>query len=500
MTTETTPLHALRLDITQFMRIEALTIEADGKHVIISGKNGVGKSSAVDCLWAVLGGKTSKDLPEPIRKGAESAHGRLEIGPAPGQVEYVVERFWTAKSCRLVVTAGDGSKVSKPQALLDGLLGRFSLDPISFLARRDQDQLEDVLAIAGKAPPVAEVEALLEEPFPARDGESAYAYLTRLAGDDVGWVYDRRRDAHRVMMSKGAACHEQRSRLAALGGELKPAEKEQTATGILKEIEGLHQEQERRRDKGTEAAAARLVHRESAGRLDTLRVQRGREVAERDEITRQIQALERRKADHEKAITDLEARIAKGHPIVAEAEVEALDLERAAEAMPDKTTAIEHLLAIAGKVEHTNQGLTKRRLAGDELRRLLVEEEQATASHKTLDSCLESIRDMRGHLLDGVDLGVPGLEVGCGELRLNGVSFKQASGAQRLRTACAIAFAQAPRLRLLRIDNAEMLDQESVSILLAVAGEHGWRVIMTRVADVDGLQVEIVDGNTNGTV
>jgi hypothetical protein len=37
--TATQPLHLVRLDVANFLRVEALTIDAQGKHVIISGRN-----------------------------------------------------------------------------------------------------------------------------------------------------------------------------------------------------------------------------------------------------------------------------------------------------------------------------------------------------------------------------------------------------------------------------------------------------------------------------
>src|ERR1700675_2374505 len=60
----------IELRIDNFRRIRAAEIRPDGSVVVISGKNGQGKTSVLHAIWAVLKGRSVAG-PTPIRVGAE---------------------------------------------------------------------------------------------------------------------------------------------------------------------------------------------------------------------------------------------------------------------------------------------------------------------------------------------------------------------------------------------------------------------------------------------
>ena len=67
-------MHIISLEAQNVKRLEAVRIEPSGNMVAIGGANGAGKSSALDCIEMVLGGK--KHLCDvPLRSGTES--GRI---------------------------------------------------------------------------------------------------------------------------------------------------------------------------------------------------------------------------------------------------------------------------------------------------------------------------------------------------------------------------------------------------------------------------------------
>src|SRR5262249_22123608 len=149
----------------------------------------------------------------------------------------------------------------------------------------------------------------------------------------------------------------------------------------------------------------------------------------------------------------------------------------------DPALQIEAVRDQLKNLEESNQKVAKRKLAQDELDRLDRDFRDASAAHKASEGTLEAVRLLRVHLLDGVDLGIRGLEIGIGELRLGGVPFEQASNAEQITAACMIAMKQNPRLRLLRLDNAESLDAESRQIVFNLASKYCWQVIMTAVSN-----------------
>lgn len=132
-------MNIVELTAENVKRIKALSIRPDRKPVILTGANGQGKSTALDCILIALG----KLVPEvPIRAGENKAQVRLDLG------ELIVERRFTQKGSYLVVTDRNGAKMASPQALLDKLYG-MGIDPMAFTRMKPKEQREMLLKVAG---------------------------------------------------------------------------------------------------------------------------------------------------------------------------------------------------------------------------------------------------------------------------------------------------------------------------------------------------------------
>ena len=125
----------LKLVAENFKKLSAVEITPDGNVVVISGKNGAGKSSVLDAIEAALcGGRT---LPkQPIKTGEIRAKVEVDMG------EYKVTRkFFGATSTLTVETTGETkAKISSPQAFLDEVVGNLSFDPLAFLNKQPAEQ------------------------------------------------------------------------------------------------------------------------------------------------------------------------------------------------------------------------------------------------------------------------------------------------------------------------------------------------------------------------
>jgi len=135
----------VRLEISNVKRIKAAVIEPDGPVVVIGGKNGAGKSTAIDCISYVLGGKAlCPDVP--IRRGAKRGSAKVDLG------EIVAERIFTKGGSRLEVKNAKGSTPpGGPQELLEKTIGKMQLefDPVAFLDKSRSEQLEIIKRLAG---------------------------------------------------------------------------------------------------------------------------------------------------------------------------------------------------------------------------------------------------------------------------------------------------------------------------------------------------------------
>lgn len=132
-------------------------------------------------------------------------------------------------------------------------------------------------------------------------------------------------------------------------------------------------------------------------------------------------------------------------------------------------------------------------LRAADFRRLEQETAIADQQYQRLAFVLEELRGLRRNLLQGVDLGVEGLEVGEDQLRLGGVPFQQASLAESIDCACAIAFRKRPGARIAVIDNGEHLDEEHRRRVIQRATEHGCQLCLSVVRDTEGLAWEVVE-------
>lgn len=128
----------VELRAERFKRLSAVEISPAGDVVIISGKNGAGKSSVLDAIWLALGGApAAKDsgTTRPVKDGEADAFVKLDLG------EITVTRKWTADGgSSLTVEGAKGKKFSSPQTLLDSLVGSLSFDPLAFSRMSPKDQ------------------------------------------------------------------------------------------------------------------------------------------------------------------------------------------------------------------------------------------------------------------------------------------------------------------------------------------------------------------------
>lgn len=482
VTATETDLHLIELRAENFKRFTAFLLRPDGNHAIIRGKNTAGKTSCCEALDTLIRGADSRKIPDPIRHGETKATLVADLG------DITIKRTITDKGQTLEVRGADGSKIARPQQLLDSLRGT-NFDVVGFMNARPQDQVDAVLSVCKVLPPIEAVREATGEHHPAKDGESADNYLARLSADETGKYFVDRRAAGRVVEQKKKALTEQEAVVKQLGGPPNPLDDDDLSpSAILDRITALQAEDDIRVSAEREAREAKAEYEAKAAKLRILE-------ADVKHQEQDIAELQRRIETARATLATTLAKLATGQEVVAEIKADAEKLAIEAARHTDHRPTIVELRKQVSEADRKRDSLTKRQHAFEQQQRLAREVDLATGEHQVLDQKLSRLRYLRAHLLDDVQLGIPGLEVGQGELRLNNLSLRSASTAELLTVAVAVATRQESRLKLLWVDQGERLDTEHREVLLQKASEAGWRVILTVVSDDDEPVIEIVDGD-----
>lgn len=484
-------LYVNRLEVSNFMRVEAAIVDCHGNNVVIRGSNAVGKTTIIESIWECFA-TSSKIRPDPVHHGADKAIIRLDLQDDDGNIQYTIEKHFTPKSTRIVVTDAAGTKITRTKPLLESFLDDNSIDPIAFLDKRPQDQLDDVLQVAGIKPPVPQVNAITGEEFPARAGESADKYMERISGDEVGVFFVRRLEQGREVDKLDGAIKKQKEKIEQEQVKVPPGVR--SVEEITSELDAARADKDAY-EKGMRACAEKTVKAVMAKEKAQQRYESLSSNA--SNLLKRIEAMR-------EELKKLETEFEEAREVATNAFADLQDAMQAVELLEKELPShdsgallLEKLSRVSElEAELKSSVIGQKQLAIVEeanryLKRLQTEYQYAKKVHADLDMTLGDLRALRKAILDGIDIGVPGLAIDNGVLLLNGVNFIQASDAERITVAFAVATLRKPRLKLLRVDRGESLDSDSRKRLLQLAKDRGFQVIMACVSDKAPLSFSI---------
>jgi DNA repair ATPase RecN len=427
--------------IRDFKRIKEISIEpeADRSLLLLGGANGQGKSSTLDALSAAFGGKKAQPT-DPVRHGAESAQIVVELDG--GDIS-ITRDIAPDGSSQLEVRDRMGARKS-PQTVLDKLIsGRF-LDPMQFMALPAKEQRAQLMRMIPDAERIAGLDEKREKAFDrrtevGRDLTKAEGELARLPDVEVGTPID----------------------IAALLAESKQLAEQQRQLAELKSA------------------------RESCERVTSqIKQNLGSVKTEIARLRARLNELDAESAQLEADATDAEAREAEATSKV-DAAIGDWDAtaEHRAQIETDLTRAAEHNKAIS-----VAEAQARRRTD------VVAEVDKLRTEKETLTKLLATIDERKASILAAAQLPVPGLGVTDDGIELAGVPFTQASGAEKMRVALALAIAASPNLDDIWVRDAALLDEESLAAVEEQAKAAGKRCWLERVGDRDPGVIVIRDG------
>lgn len=417
--------------VTNFKRIQHVAITPDSdRSLILVGGDNAQGKSSFMDALTAAFGGASSLPTDPVRHGAETAEIRVELDGGA----LIIKRTIQDGKSTLELRDADG-RLREPQARLDKIVGERFLDPLAFLALSAKDQRKSLLAIVDRDGTVAELEE------------------RRIR------LFDRRTELSRDHKRSAAQLD------------------------------------------GTQAV-------EPAPPIDV-----GALTTELSTLDERKQAVVRARYDQERARAALRSAISDVERINAEMEALAGRLVAAEELVErcrelEKTTdATVGALPIADLDKQRSEVVMRMQRASEHNRsvgaleaqarrrtELAKEVETLDADVKKLNAELEKIETEKRAVLAAAKLPVEELDVDADVVRFRGVPLAQASGAEQLRVALAIAIAASPKLRDVWVRDGSLLDDDSLQTLAREAAAAGVRVWVERVGDRDPGAIVIHDG------
>lgn len=432
----------LRLQAESFKRIVAVDITPEGNLVEITGKNGNGKTSTLDAIWAALGGLAAAPK-QPIRRDALESRIVLTLGESAGAASMVVTRTFrpnkdgTQTTSTLKIENAEGATYRSPQTLLDGLLGALTFDPLAF-DRMDPAAQFDTLRRFVPAIDFEAIEMANRTDYDKRTAANRRAKEARaaLAGIQVNAAI-----ASRPIVDEGA-----------LVAKLEEAGKHNA--GIA----------ERRANRQKYRDDIDRLHREVESEFATIKR------LEEEIITRK--SLVQR---YEKESAEKQARLDAAGPLPE----------------PIDTTALSAEIGQARQANELTRDHCRRKAEHERLIKTVRDEEEA-ALHLTEAIDLREVNKRKA--IAEAKLPVEGISFGTNEVLLGGVPWSQASDAERLVASMQIAMSMNPKLRIIRVRDGSLLDEDSLKLVAAMAAKHDYQVWMERVDSSGKVGVVIEDG------
>jgi|TARA_R110000822_G_scaffold310554_1_gene444027 DNA repair ATPase RecN len=405
----------VELRASNVKRIKAVTIrpDPDGNMVVISGDNGHGKSSILDAISMLFGGKDQ--MPStPVRVGEDIAEIVADLG------DMVVTRRISSKGhTTLKVQNREGATFSSPQQMLNALTGKLAFDPLSFSRMKAKEQAELLRELLG------------------------LDFLEQLR--ERGVHYDKRTEVNRsIKLIEGEVASMPRA-----PDDLLPRV---AVSELLIELKAAENANRLARAASDQVADA---HREGV-RLGE-QVRRDREL---------LKVLE---AKSESVLHDYNK------------------LKETADAMVTvDTEPITTQIAGAEAINTLHQKEAERE-------RATVRLQAAARCREELTEKIKAIDQARVKAIAEAEMPVPGLGFNDdGLVTLNDLPIDQASAAEQLRVSVAIGIAMNPKLRVLLVRDASLLDDTSMAKVAQQAKDSDCQLWVERI-EVDSNTTVIIE-------
>jgi DNA repair exonuclease SbcCD ATPase subunit len=480
-TTAEKPVHYrivhLQASNIQCLKADGVEIVPNRSTIVLTGRNGMGKSSVINSIAWTLGG--TKLIPEqPIRRGASKAETMIDLGDFIASL-----KITQGSGAKLSLKSKDGLDIRQPATALKSLTNEILIDPVAFLR-------------------------LGETPEGRRkQGET----LRQLVGLDFGALDEKKEQAYDSRWAKNAELDKAKATLSGYTLQAGVPEEEISVKDLMAQIESVEREEIELTDRyNTNMDGAMNLARKLNGEYDRIKElfeSTGRQITEALEklaesdadikLAEQALADLRRKRNALKDRCDTLSTERDGHKKAVSKlsyeDVEALQTTReqkTAEIRKEYGDKLGPLRKQISEADDTNTKVRSNRRYKELKKEVSSLQQQADA----FTAQIEEVEKQKKDQLSAAKFPLEGLSFDETGVLLNGLPLNQGSQAQQLKAVLAIGFALNPKVRVALIRDASILDQASMKEVEAMMDTVDGQAWLEVVESSDPTAIVIEDG------
>lgn len=419
--------------IRDILGIDELEFDA-GAFTLIEGRNGSGKTSVLEAIKCVTKGGTDATL---LRNGANDGEAILVFDDGSS-----IRKRVTDKTQSISFRDADGKAQGSPMTAIAQLVDAFSVNPVAFLQAPAKQRVSVLLESLPTQADPARIREIVGDPDMPVTGENAL----RQIDNAYTVIFDERTGTQRAAREKEAT-------ITQLAGALPPA--------------------------GAGATGDPVALRARLNEIDD---------DERAEMKRIEDRLASLRTEHESKVTEMREEIAAIQSRLSTAAQEFADwqgkaaqrrADAAGEFAEQRAPVRAQLVALDADQESAIRAKATRETIG----KMEAQAESLRQDAQRQTAALEALTAYKAELLSS--LPIDGLEVRDGEIFRHGVAFDRLNKAQQVEIAVEIAKLRAGDLKVICVDDLEMLDSEHFEAFREQALASGLQLIVTRVSDGD---------------
>ena len=463
-------------------------LELDGKSVELTGKNGVGKSSAIDAIRLALTNNSNRDYI--VKKGENE--GTIYIETDTGLS--IDRRKRLNKSDYKMITDENNNEIKSPESFLKDIFTPLQLEPVEFLTMTEKEQNRLLLNLINFSKDKREYVTEKFGPINWVDYDNSILEILNEIQSKEGKFYQDREEINRNIRNLNAIIND----IAKNIPEKYDAEKWRNYS-LSEQYEILNKDKEFN-SKIDRSIAYKEDYKNKIEKIETIEKNtlltiEADKKAEKSIIEDKIKEYENEIKILQERLTHLDSKYAsvisdtKSETIAEKAKLEE-NIQVANEwASKEKhnTEILENELKIAEEMKsHLN-----------EYDRMIEKREQVKGlevQSQELTDKIELARSLPGEILQDAEIPVKNLTVENGIPLVNGLPINGLSEGEKLQLCVDVSLSDINNLKLILIDGTEKLSDINREKLYQICKERGLQVIATRTTNENELNIIELEG------